>query len=354
MFENASTKDQVEDVALIRFENDYTRGAHPTILQRFVETNEKQTAGYGTDEICEQAARLIKRECNNEDVDVHFLVGGTQTNLTVIASILRSHEAVIAPVTGHIATSETGAIEATGHKVLTIPTETGKITAAQIEAVAAAPENVHAPKPGMIFISQSTEFGGVYTKAELLEIKRVANAYELPLFIDGARLGYAFASEENDATLADLAEICDVFYIGGTKVGALFGEAVVIVNDRLKRDFRYLMKQRGALLAKGRLLGLQFETFFTDDLYYNIAAHAVKMAMKIKAALTQKGIALAYPATTNQLFIELTQGQFEKLSEKYVFALWKKEEVRVIVRLCTDWSTHEAHVDQLIEDIHAL
>ena len=354
MFENTSTISTMEGDEMIRFECDYTRGAHPRILQQLAETNDLQTPGYGTDDFCEKAAKLIKHECNNEAIDVHFLVGGTITNLTVITSILRPHEAVVAPSTGHIATSETGAIEATGHKILTIPTETGKITAAQIRAITDVPENVHAPKPGMIFLSQSTEFGGIYTKSELLEIKAVANEFELPLFIDGARLGYAFGSVECDVTLADLAEICDIFYIGGTKVGALFGEAVVISNAKLKRDFRYIMKQRGGLFAKGRLLGIQFEAFFKDGLYYEIAKHAVNMAMKIKSALDKAGIPLKYPATTNQLFIEFTHEQYEKLSKKYVFAPWKKSVRTIVVRLCTDWSTRSAHVDQLIEDLKAL
>ena len=345
----------IEEVLfMIRFESDYTRGTHPRILARLVETNEIQTSGYGTDEFCESAAHLIKQACKNTDVDVHFLVGGTQTNITVITSILRPHEGVIAPSTGHIATSETGAIEAAGHKVITIPTDTGKITADQILAIVALPEDVHAPKPGMIFISQSTEFGGVYTKAELLEIKRVANEFGLPLFIDGARLGYALASDACDVTLADMAAICDIFYIGGTKVGAMFGEAVVIVNDKLKRDFRYIMKQRGGLLAKGRLLGVQFEEFFKNGLYHEVSAHAVALAMRIREALMEAEIPLAYPVVTNQLFIEFTRGQFEKVSEKYVLAPWIKGEETVIARLCTDWSTRLEDVDEFICDIQAL
>jgi threonine aldolase len=339
---------------MIRFENDYTRGTHPRILKRLVETNELQTSGYGTDDFCEKAAKLIKHECDHPNIDVHFLMAGTQTNLTVITAILRPHEAVIAPSTGHIATAETGAIEATGHKVITIPTDTGKITAEQILSIVASPENIHAPKPGMIFISQSTEFGGVYTKSELLEIKTVANEFDLPLFIDGARLGYAFASEECDVTLADMAEICDVFYIGGTKVGALFGEAVVIVNDKLKHDFRYIMKQRGGLLAKGRLLGVQFEEFFKDGLYYECGQYAVKMAMRVKEALIEVGIPLKYPVTTNQLFIEFTDEQFTKLSRKYVLAPWIKGENTIVARICIDWSTLEEHIDQLIEDLKTL
>ena len=339
---------------MIRFESDYTRGAHPRILQRLVKTNEEQTAGYGIDPYCESASEIIKNLCQQPNADVHFLVGGTGTNLTVITSILRPHEAVLAPSTGHIVTSETGAIEACGHKVITIPTETGKITAEQIRAIIDIPDNVHTPRPGMIFISQSTELGGVYTKCELLAIKVVANEFELPLFIDGARLGYALASEECDVTLADIAHICDVFYIGGTKVGALFGEAVVIVNDKLKRDFRYIMKQRGGLLAKGRLLGVQFEEFFKDGLYYEVSKHAIKLSMQIKKALSEAGITLKYPAMTNQLFIEFTDEQYALISEKYVLALWMKGNGITVARLCTDWSTREEDVEQLIEDIKAL
>jgi len=339
---------------MIRFENDYTRGTHPRILARLIETNEEQTPGYGTDHYCESAANLIKNLCNQPHADVHFLAGGTQTNLTVISSILRPHEAVIAPSTGHIAVAETGAIEATGHKVITIQTETGKITAEQIRKIVDIPENIHSPKPGMIFISQSTEVGNIYTKAEMLEIKKVANEFEIPFFVDGARLGYALAATDCDWTLEDLAEACDIFYIGGTKVGALFGEAVVIVNDRLKKDFRYLMKQRGALLAKGRLLGVQFEEFFKDGLYYEAAKHGVEMAMRIKAVLEEKGIALKFPATTNQLFIEFTHEQFEKLSEKYTMFPWLKEEKITIARLVTGWCTRSEDVEAFIGDVRGL
>jgi len=340
---------------MIRFECDYTRGAHPRILARLVETNEEQSPGYGADSYCEKAAEIIKDLCRQKDADVHFLVGGTLTNLTIISSILRPHEAVIAPITGHISDSETGAIEATGHKVITIPTQTGKITAEQIRAVVDIPENVHSPKPGMIFISQSTEFGGVYTKEEMLAIKEVANEFELPLFIDGARLGYALASEEmDDVTLADIAEICDVFYIGGGKVGALFGEALVIVNDKLKRDFRYLMKQRGGLFAKGRLLGVQFEEFFKDGLYNEVSKYAVGLSMRVKKALNEAGIPLAHPATTNQLFIEFTDEEFAKISEKYVLMPWEQSDGMVVARFCTDWGTRVEDVEAFIADIGSL
>jgi len=339
---------------MIRFENDYTRGAHPRILERLLTTNKTQTAGYSVDPYCESAAELIKKVCVVKDADVHFFVGGTITNLTIISSILRPHQAVLSAITGHIATSETGAIEACGHKVITIPTQTGKITARQIRELLSVPKIVHQPQPGMIFISQSTELGGVYTKAELLAIKNVANEFGLPVFIDGARLGYALVSSECDVTLADIAKLCDVFYIGGTKVGALFGEAAVIVNDKLKCEFRYIMKQRGALLAKGRLLGVQFEEFFRDGLYYEVANHAVGLAMKIKAALQEVGISLKYPASTNQLFIKFTDAQFVKLSQKYTLMPWAKENGLTVARLCTDWSTCPADVEALIKDIKML
>jgi len=339
---------------MIRFENDYTRGAHPRILTRLVETNEEQTPGYGVDSYCEKAANLIKEKCSRPDADVHFLVGGTQTNLTIITSILRPHEAVIAPATGHIVVAETGAIEATGHKIITIPTATGKITADEIRTVLDVPDNVHSPRPGMIFLSQTTEVGGIYSKAELQAIKAVANEFNVPLFIDGARLGYALAAPTNDVTLADMAQICDIFYIGGTKVGALFGEAVVIVNEKLKKDFRYIMKQRGGLLAKGRLLGVQFEEFFKDGLYEEIAANGVNMAKKISDALATANISLAYPAQTNQLFVDFSLEQFNKLSEKYSFTPWAKTEDRVVARVVADWSTKIDDVDALVADILSL
>jgi len=339
---------------MIQFDNDYTRGMHPRILKRLTETNMEQAPGYGVDRYCENAANHIKKACNNPDIDVHFLVGGTLVNLTVIGASLRSHEAVIAPSTGHIFTSETGAIEATGHKVLAIPTETGKIKADQIEEILAKPENVHAPKPGMIYLSQSTEFGGVYTKAELQAIRKLADQYDVPLFIDGARLGQAMAAHDCDVTLEDMAELCDVFYIGGTKVGALFGEAVVITNDKLKKEFRYLMKQRGGLFAKGRILGVQFEEMFKDGLYFEVSKYAVDMAMKIKEAVLLAGFKLAHPVVTNLLFVELTYEQFEKLSEKYIFNPWEEHENHVVARICTDWSTLPEHVEALIEDLKGL
>ena len=339
---------------MIRFENDYTRGMHPRILERLVATNDEQTPGYGVDDHCDKAASLIKNMCNRPDADVHFIVGGTLTNLTIISSILRPHEAVIAPVTGHVAVAETGAIEATGHKVITIPTTNGKINAEQVRAVLETPDNVHAPRPGMIFISQSTELGGVYTKSEMIDLKAVASEFDIPLFVDGARLGYALAAPDCDVTFADMAAICDIFYIGGTKVGTMFGEAVVIINERLKRDFRYLMKQRGALMAKGRLLGLQFEELFMDGLYEEVSKHALSMARKVTEVLNEVGINLAYPAPTNQLFIEFSEEQFATLSQKYVLAPWSKSPGIVVARFCTDWSTRIEDVEMFIDDLKKL
>ncbi|MGL4372515.1 MAG: threonine aldolase family protein, partial [Turicibacter sp.] len=278
---------------MIRFESDYAEGAHPLILEKLVATNDEQTPGYGNDAYCDRARQLIRDLCESQQADVHFFVGGTQTNLTVISSMLRPHQGVISAVTGHINTHETGAIEATGHKVLTVESTDGKLTAAQVKAVYEEHHqnsgSYHTVQPGMVYISHPTENGTTYTLAQLTELSEMCKQLNLPLFVDGARLGYGIAAPNNDLFMCDLARLCDVFYIGGTKVGALFGEAVVITNDAFKSDFRYLIKQRGALLAKGRLLGIQFETLFEDHLYFEISEHAVKLAIKIREALMEKG-----------------------------------------------------------------
>ncbi|CAI6043176.1 Low specificity L-threonine aldolase [Paenibacillus sp. JJ-100] len=341
---------------MIRFECDYNEGAHERILQRLLETNMEQTSGYGTDTHCERARMLIRQACGNEEADVHFLVGGTQTNTTVIASILRPHQGVIAAVSGHIAVHETGAIESTGHKVLTVPSLDGKITAEQVKAVCDAhakessPE--HSVQPGMVYISQPTENGTMYSKAELEALYAISQAYGLPFFIDGARLGYALASKDCDMTMRDLARMCDVFYIGGTKIGALMGEAVVILNDALKRDFRYIIKQKGGLLAKGRLLGIQFETLFEDGLYLEISRHAVDMALKIHDSLEQHGVEFLYDSPTNQQFPILPNSLLEQLREHYTFTFWEKvDESRSAVRFCTSWATRSENVDALTRDI---
>ncbi|PWW33515.1 MULTISPECIES: threonine aldolase family protein [Paenibacillus] len=341
---------------MIRFECDYNEGAHERILQRLISTNMEQTSGYGKDAHCDRARSLIRQACENEQADVHFLVGGTQTNTTVIASILRPYQGVIAATSGHIAVHETGAIEATGHKVITVPSEDGKITAHQVKAVYdahwndASPE--HCVQPGMVYISQPTENGTMYSKAELQALFNVSQQCGLPFFIDGARLGYALASRNCDTTLADLARLCDVFYIGGTKIGALMGEAVVILNEKLKPDFRYMIKQKGGLLAKGRLLGIQFETLFEDGLYLEISQHAVDMAMLIHDSLAEQGIAFLYDSPTNQQFPILPDDLLQDLRSRYSFTFWEKvDDTHSVVRFCTSWATQRENVNLLIRDI---
>lgn len=344
---------------MIRFECDYTEGAHPRILKRLLDTNFEQTSGYGCDEHCDKARSYIRQVCNAPDADVHFLVGGTQTNLTVIASALRPYQGVIAAESGHINVHETGAIEASGHKVLPLASTDGTITAGQIEQMITEHYNdvnhEHIVQPGMVYISFPTENGTLYTRKQLEEISRVCRKYQLPLFIDGARMGYGLASPVNDLTLADFARLSDVFYIGGTKVGALFGEALVITCDALKKDFRYSVKQRGGMLAKGRLLGIQFETLFEDDLYMEISRHAVEMALKIRNAFTEKGIEFLYDSYTNQQFPILTRQQLHALEEKYAFSFWcNTDDTHSAVRFCTSWATHEEAVSELLSDIQKL
>ena len=344
---------------MIRFECDYAEGAHPQILKRLAETNFEQTKGYGEDNYCENARQIIRFLCKDDLADVHFLVGGTQTNTTVIASVLRPHQGVISAITGHINVHETGAIEATGHKVLSLPAENGKLTALQVEQVYTEHKNdanhEHIVQPGMVYISNPTEGGTIYTKQEMQELSDVCRKYNLPLFMDGARLGYGLASENNDLTLPDIAKMCDVFYIGGTKVGALFGEAVVITNDSLKKDFRYLIKQRGGMLAKGRLLGIQFETLLKDGLYFEISHHAIKMAMLIRNAFRSKGFSFLCESPTNQQFPILTNEQISLFSQKYAFELWAKtDDNHAAVRFCTSWATREEDVLALVKDIEIL
>ena len=344
---------------MIQFQCDYNEGAHPMILQRLAETNMEQTVGYGEDPYCEQARELIRKACQNDNIDVHFLVGGTQTNTTVIAHTLRPYQGVISAVSGHINVHETGAIEATGHKVLAIASADGKLTAAQVEEAVIAHRNEDGPEhmvqPGMVYISFPTEVGTVYTLSELKAISTVCRKYELPLFIDGARLGYGLCSPESDITLPDLAQLADVFYIGGTKVGALFGEAVVITGEALKRDFRYSIKRHGGMLAKGRLLGIQFATLFTDNLYMKIAQHAIDEAMRIKAALQEVGIKVLIDSPTNQQFPIFSNAQLEALSKKYRFSFWQQMDAEhAAVRICTSWGTKSENVKSLIEDIKQL
>lgn len=341
---------------MIRFECDYSEGAHPRILERLAQTNLEQTPGYGVDEHCCHARELILEACQAPQAEVAFLVGGTQANQTVIASLLRPYQGALCAQTGHINVHETGAIEATGHKVLPLPQKDGKITAAAVEEACAAhwadATHEHMVQPGMVYLSQPTEVGTLYTRQELEDIRRVCDKYAIPLYIDGARCGYGLGAAENDVTLADLARLAHVFYIGGTKVGALFGEAVVICDPALQRDFRYMIKRQGGMLAKGRLLGIQFETLFTDGLYEQLGRHAVELAGRVRRAFEEKGVEMAYPSHTNQQFPILTQAQREKLGEKYAFSFWEQvDEDRAAVRFCTSWATREEDVDALVADI---
>ncbi len=340
----------------LRFENDYGEGAYPAILERLLETNMVQTIGYGEDAYCEEARETIKKLCGNDTVDVHFLVGGTQANTTVIASILRPHQGVLSAETGHINAHETGAIEATGHKVLALKHTDGKITAAQVEAAYDAHEadgsKEHVVKPGMVYISNPTEYGTLYSKAELEALSEVCRRLELPLFLDGARLGYGLMAEGYDVTLEDIARLCDVFYIGGTKVGALFGEAIVITNMSLKKDFRYFIKQKGGMLAKGRLLGIQFQVLLEDGAYFTIAKEANRLAQKLAKAFREKGYQMLFESKTNQQFIIMSNEDIKRLGEKYAFSYWEKvDDNHGAVRFCTSWATKEEAVDQLIADL---
>ncbi len=341
---------------MIRFNCDYSEGAHEKVLEKLIASNREQTQGYGVDPYSMEAKKLIKQLCGKEDADVHFLVGGTQANLTVISAGLRPYQGVIAADTGHIHVHETGAIEACGHKILALSSEDGKITARQIEDCCRAHredmDREHTVQPKMVYISQSTELGTVYSKEELSEISSVCRKNGLFLFMDGARLGYALAALDGTLTFQDLARLCDVFYIGGTKVGALFGEAVVIVHPSLKEDFRYLIKQKGGMLAKGRLLGLQFLALLEDGLYMEISRHADRLARQLREAFREVGVTFLVENTTNQLFPVLPDRVLEEWKEKYSFAYQKRiDEEHSAVRVCTSWATRQEDVDLLIEDM---
>lgn len=343
---------------MIRFESDYLEGALPEIMQALYETNLCQTAGYGNDPFCAAAAEKIKAECKAENADVHFLMGGTQTNICVIAAALRPHQGIVAAESAHINVHETGSIEASGHKVLALPSADGKINAEQILKVVSEHRSdesfEHTVQPAMVYISQPTETGTVYTKSELREISAVCRETGLLLFLDGARLACSLALE-NCPMLPELSELCDVFYIGGTKHGALFGEAVVILNDELKKDFRYIIKQRGGMLAKGRLLGVQFDTLFTDGLYYKVGEHEMIQAAKLRTAFAEKGIGVYYESPTNQLFPILSEAQCESLAKSYSFSKQKTlPDGRTVTRFCTSWATKDSDINALIDDIRKL
>lgn len=342
---------------MIRFNCDYSEGAHPRILEKLAQTNLEQAPGYGQDTYCRQAADLIKSLCQTPQAEVHFLAGGTQTNLTVIAACLRPYQTVISADSGHINVHETGAIEATGHRILTVPEQNGKLTAEQIARCCKEhwlddnPE--FAPQPKLVYISFPTEYGTLYSKEELSAIRRVCDENNLFLFADGARLGYGLEAPGNDVTLADLAACCDVFYIGGTKIGALLGEAVVIVNPKLQKDFRYFMKQKGAMLAKGRILGIQFLALFEDGLYFKLSKHADEMAQIIRKACAECGFEFLYDSPTNQQFPIMPDDLIKQLEELYAFSHTKRlDHRRSAIRICTSWATCREDVEQLVADIH--
>ena len=344
---------------MIYFNNDYSEGCHEKILAALTATNFDQTPGYGEDVHCARAAEKIKALCGREDVDVHFLVGGTQTNLTVIDAALRPHQGALCAATGHINVHETGAVEATGHKVLPLPSTDGKITAAQVSQAVLSHRNdgshAHMVQPKLVYISHPTELGTLYTKSELEDLSRTCQELGLILFLDGARLGYGLAAKGADLTLADIARLCDVFYIGGTKVGALFGEAVVIANPALKEDFRYLIKQHGGMLAKGRLLGIQFDTLMTDGLYFSIAARADALADRIRNTLLALHCPFLVPPVSNQLFPILPDSILNTLSQRYVFSEERRmDESHRAVRFCTSWATKEENVESLCADFRRL
>lgn len=341
---------------MILFNSDYTEGAHPRLMERLMETNLEQTVGYGEDAYCEEAREAIRRVCEAPNADVHFLVGGTQTNFTVISLALRSYQGVICADTGHINVHETGAVEATGHKVLALPGTDGKITAEQVKEAYVLhwsdESREHIVQPKMVYISHPTELGTLYTKTELQALHDVCKECGLYLFLDGARLGYGLMAPGTDVTLPDIAALCDVFYIGGTKVGALFGEAVVICNPELKNDFRYGIKQHGGMLAKGRLLGVQFLELFKDGLYFEIAKHAIDMAMLLKNELTKKGYHFYMDSVTNQQFIIIDDKKLEEIRKKYgVTYQMRCDDTHSVIRLCTSWATREEDVKALLEDM---
>ena len=338
------------------FRNDYSEGAHPQVLQALTDTNLVQTCGYGVDPICEEARDLIRTVCAAPEADVHFLVGGTQTNLTVITALLASYEAVIAAHTGHVNCHETGAIENSGRKVLTVPNTDGKIAAAQVEELCRAhyadASFEHTVQPGMVYISNPTEFGTVYTRGELEALHAVCKARHLPLFIDGARLGAALYSPVCDYTLADMAHMCEVFTIGGTKMGLLFGEAAVFSAPELAKDFRYFIKQNGGMLAKGRLLGVQFYAAFKDGLYDRIGAEEVRLALRLRDGFRARGWTFLVESPSNQQFPILPDALIERLKPEFSCSHTQSfPNGTSAVRFCTSWATTDADIDALLDAV---
>ncbi len=337
---------------MISFESDYTNGAHPAILQRFMETNEEILGTYGFDKYSESAKEKIKATCQCPEAEVHFLTGGTQTNSIVISTMLKDYEGVVSADTGHVSSHEAGAIEYTGHKVLTVGQELGKIKADELEKYLdtffSDENHEHMVFPGMVYISHPTEYGTLYSKAELQELSRVCRRFQIPLYMDGARLGYGLMSYNTDVTLADIAKYCDVFYIGGTKVGALCGDAVVFTKNNAPKHFMTMVKQHGALLAKGRLIGVQFDALFTDDLYFNISRHSIDMAQELKKVLQEKGCRFFIDSPTNQQFVILEDEKLNSLKDRLRVSFWEKyDENHTVVRFATSWSTKQEAIEEL-------
>lgn len=338
---------------MLSFECDYLEGAHEKILQRLMETNYEKLPGYGNDKYCESAREKIRQACGQSGADVYFLQGGTQTNAVIIAAMLQDYEGVASARTGHVNVHEAGAIEYTGHKVLTVPARQGKMQADELEAMISAfwqdASHEHMVFPGMVYISHPTEYGTLYSKKELKEISEVCRKFQIPLYLDGARLGYGLMSKDTDVTLQDIAEYCDVFYIGGTKVGALCGEAVVFPKGNAPKYFMTTVKQHGAMSAKGRLLGIQFDTLFTDGLYFEISTHAIEMAAKLKEGFLQRGYSLYIDSPTNQQFVILTNKEIEKLKDEVGFDLWDRPDTEhTVVRFASSWATKEEDIEALM------
>lgn len=337
---------------MISFESDYIAGAHPQVLRRLAETNLESLSGYGSDPYCESARQKIKEACGCKRAQVEFLVGGTQANSTIISTMLRDYEGVVAAGTGHISTHEAGAIEYGGHKVLALPHTDGKLAASELDRFLrdffADANHEHMVFPGMVYISHPTEYGTLYTKGELAALAEICRSYRIPLFLDGARLGYGLMSRKSDLTLPELARLVDVFYIGGTKVGALCGEAVVFTRQNMPAHFMTMVKQRGALLAKGRLLGVQFDALFTDGLYFEISRHAIDMAERLKQIVRESGIPFYLESPTNQQFLILENERIKRLKEQVAFSFWEKyDEEHTVVRFATSWSTTEEDLREL-------
>ena len=343
---------------MVSFESDYIAGAHPDILRRLAETNLESLPGYGADHYSESAKQKIRGCIGLPEAEIFFLAGGTQANAVVIAAMLADYEGVVAAETGHISSHEAGAVEYTGHEVLTLPQRDGKIVPADLEAFLASffadANHEHMTFPGMVYLSHPTEYGTLYTREELSRIAALCRKYGLSLFLDGARLGYGLMSPETDVTLRDIADLCDVFYIGGTKVGALCGEAVVFTKGNMPKHFLTSVKRRGALLAKGRLTGVQFDALFTDDLYFRISRHAIEMAEKLKEILRRHELPFYIQSPTNQQFVVLEDRRMEKLAEKVAFSFWEKPDPsHTVVRLATGWSTTDedlAELDRALSD----